>query len=145
MPVLVGVQRTVAVQRIRARGLVPSVSETEDPSPAGEVINQSPSAGTRVEPGSSVSIEVSEGEAKASVPTVIGMERRDAVEAIRAAGLQPTVQEQETDVPSQAGRVTDQFPPPGSEVEEGASVNIVVGKLANGSTAPEAVEEEELP
>ena len=145
VPVLVGIQRTVAVQRIRARGLVPSVSETEDPSPAGEVISQSPSAGTRVEPGSSVSIEVSEGEAKASVPTVIGMERRDAVEAIRAAGLTPTVQEQETEVPSQAGRVTDQFPPPGSEVEEGTGVNIVVGKLANGATVPEAVEEEELP
>ena len=40
------------------------------------------------------------------------------------------MQEEETEVPSQVGRVTDQFPPPGSEVEPGATVTIVVGKQA---------------
>ena len=33
-------------------------------------------------------------------------ERRAAVEAVRAAGLSPSVQEEETDVPQQIGRVT---------------------------------------
>jgi serine/threonine-protein kinase len=141
VPVLVGAQREVAVQRLSGRGLTASVSEEENAAPAGQVISQSPSAGTEVEPGSTVAIVVSSGEEEeeaAKAPNVIGKERREAVEAIRAAGLQPAVEEEETEVPSQVGRVTDQFPPPGSELEPGATVTITVGKQA-----VEAVEEEE--
>jgi serine/threonine-protein kinase len=128
VPVVVGYQVATAEQQIRAAGLEPSVSEAPDVAPEGQVIRQSPSAGGRVEPGSTVSIVVSEGEEMASVPTVIGKLRPDAVTALREAGLDPTVSEQETDVPSKVGKVTDQFPPPGAEVEPGASVTIVVGK-----------------
>ncbi|HET8813826.1 MAG TPA: PASTA domain-containing protein [Solirubrobacterales bacterium] len=130
VPVLVGAQREVAVQRIRSQGLEPSVSEEESSSPRGEVIRQEPDAGSRVEPGSTVSIVVSSGEEQASVPNVIGQLRREAVEAIRAAGLQPSVEEEETEIPGQIGRVTDQFPPPGTEAEPGATVTITVGKRA---------------
>jgi beta-lactam-binding protein with PASTA domain/predicted Ser/Thr protein kinase len=132
VPVLVGTQRRIAVQQIRGRGLAPSVSEEESNSPAGEVIGQSPSAGTAVEPGSTVAIVVSSGreEEVAKAPNVIGEERRQAVEAIRAAGLTPSVEEEETEVPGKIGRVVDQFPPPGSELEPGATVTITVGKRA---------------
>jgi eukaryotic-like serine/threonine-protein kinase len=141
VPVLVGVQREVAVQRLSGRGLTPSVSEEESSSPKGQVIRQSPSAGTQVEPGSSVTIVVSSGEEEekeAKVPNVIGQERREAVEAVRAAGLTPQVEEEETEVAGQVGRVTDQFPPPGSELEPKSTVTITVGKRA-----PEPAEEEE--
>ena len=135
VPVLVGTQRSVAVQQIRGRGLSPSVEEEESAKPAGEVISQSPSAGSELPRGSAVSIVVSKGEAKATVPNVIGKERAEAVEMLRAADLTPTVQESETEVPQQVGRVTDQFPPPGSEVEPGSSVTVVVGKRAAESEA----------
>jgi serine/threonine-protein kinase len=132
VPVLVGSKRRVAVQRIRGFGLTPSVSEEENAAAAGEVIRQSPSAGTQVEPGSTVSIVVSSGEEEetAKVPNVIGKERRAAVEAIRAAGLQPAVEEEETAVPGKVGRVIDQFPPPGQELEPGATVTVTVGTRA---------------
>ncbi|HET9676407.1 MAG TPA: PASTA domain-containing protein [Solirubrobacterales bacterium] len=132
VPVLVGSKRRVAVEAIRGAGLVPGVSEEENSAPAGEVIRQSPSAGTEVEPGSTVSIVVSSGEEEevAKVPNVIGKERREAVEAVRAAGLQPVVEEEETEVPGQVGKVIDQFPPPGQELEPGATVTITVGKRA---------------
>jgi serine/threonine-protein kinase len=142
VPVLVGTQRSVAVQQIRGRGLVVAVSEEESSSPAGQVIRQSPSAGAEVDPGSTVSIVVSKGVEKTTVPNVIGQLRSEAVTELRAAGLVPTVQEQETEVPSQVGRVTDQFPPPGSKVRNGAEVTVVVGKQTNSSTEPEAGEEE---
>jgi len=74
------------------------------------------------------------------VPSVIGKERREAVELIRAAGLTPSVEEEETEVPSQVGRVTDQFPPPGTEGEPGDTVTITVGKQA-AATPEEAGEE----
>jgi serine/threonine-protein kinase len=137
VPVLVGTTRSLAVQQIRGRGLVPSVSEEQSSKPQGQVIRQAPSAGSELPRGSGVSIVVSKGEKKSKVPNVIGNERREAVEALRAAGLEPRVQEQQTEVPSQVGRVTDQFPPPGSEVKPGSSVTIVVGKPAPGGSEPE--------
>jgi eukaryotic-like serine/threonine-protein kinase len=138
VPVLVGTQRAVAVQQIRARGFVPNVTEEESSAPEGEVIRQSPAAGSELPQGASISIVVSEEEEAVTVPNVIGMERGTAVDELRAAGLAPSVQEQETEVPSQVGRITDQFPPPGAEVERGTGVTLVVGKRAVGSTAPEA-------
>jgi serine/threonine-protein kinase len=128
VPILVETQRSVAVQKIRSLGLVPSVSEQTSPAPTGQVIRQAPSAGSMVDPGSTVSITVSKGEEKATVPNVIGNLRPDAVTALREAGLRPSVSEQETEVPSKVGRVTDQFPPPGSEVDPGSTVTVVVGK-----------------
>ena len=139
VPVLVGTQRRVAVQQIRGRGLTASVGEEESSSPTGEVIRQSPSAGTQVEPGSTVAIVVSSGrkEEVAAAPNVIGRERREAVEAIRAAGLTPEVEEEETEVPSQVGRVIDQFPPPGKQLAPKATVTITVGKRAAKSLEEE--------
>jgi eukaryotic-like serine/threonine-protein kinase len=142
VPVLVGAQRSLAVQQIRGRGFNPSVEEEASEAPAGQVLRQAPSAGSQLPAGSTVSIVVSKGEEKAKVPNIIGKLRADAVEALRAEGLEPTVSEQETEVPSQVGRVTDQFPPPGSEVKPGSSVTVVVGKRASSSTEPELEEEE---
>lgn len=131
VPVLAGTQRSVAVQQIRGLGLVPSVSEEESSSPPGQVIRQSPNAGEKVTEGSTVSIVVAKGKQKVKVPNVIGKERREAVELIREAGLAPFVEEEETEVPSQIGRVLDQFPTPGSQQDPGTEVTIVVGKRAS--------------
>ncbi len=131
VPVLAGTQRSVAVQQIRGLGLVPSVSEEESSSPPGQVIRQSPNAGTKVSQGSTVSIVVAKGKQKVRVPNVIGKERREAVELIREAGLAPFVEEEETEVPSQIGRVVDQFPTPGSEQDPGSEVTLIVGKRAS--------------
>ncbi len=138
VPVLVGSQRGVAVERIHERGLVPNVREEESSAPAGQVIRQSPNAGSELPHGASVTIVVSKEEETLSVPNAIGVERKTAVEEMREFGLKTSVQEQETDVPSQVGRVTDQFPPPGSEVKAGSLVTLVVGKAAASATAPES-------
>jgi beta-lactam-binding protein with PASTA domain/predicted Ser/Thr protein kinase len=137
VPVVVGSQRSLAVQQIRGRGFTPSVEEVESKQPEGQVIRQAPSAGSQLPPGSTVAITVSKGEEKATAPNVIGKERAEAVEAVREAGLKPAVQEQETEVPSQVGRVTDQFPPPNSELKPGSVVTIVVGKAAQTAVEPE--------
>jgi serine/threonine-protein kinase len=143
VPVLAGTQRSVAVQQIRGRGFTPSVEEEASAKPAGEVIRQAPNAGSQLPAGSTVSIVVSQGEEKAQAPNVIGKLRAEAVEAVRAAGLKPVVQEQLTEVPSQVGRATDQFPPPSSELKPGSTVTVVVGKAASaGSEETEAGEEE---
>jgi beta-lactam-binding protein with PASTA domain/predicted Ser/Thr protein kinase len=141
VPVLVGSDRSAAVQRIRGRGLEASISEEESSSPAGKVLAQSPDAGTELPVGSTVSIVVSSGKEQAVVPNVIGRERHEAVTAMREAGLAVTVEEEETEVESQIGRVVDQFPPPGKKVEPGAEGTLVVGRRA----AEVLPEEEEIP
>jgi serine/threonine-protein kinase len=102
------------------------------------VISQSPSAGSEVEAGSTVAIVVSSGKRQAKVPNVVGKLRSEAVEAVRGAGLSPSVEEEETEVEGKIGRALDQFPPFGSEVEPGDTVTIVVGKRA--AAAPEEEE-----
>jgi serine/threonine-protein kinase len=139
VPVLVGSQRRLAVQQIRGRGLTPGVSEEESARPAGEVISQSPSAGSEVEPGATVAIVVSAGKEQSKVPNVIGRLREEAVLALREAGLEPTVEEEETEVQGKIGRVLDQFPPPGSELAPGDAVTIVVGRPQ--ALSPEGEEE----
>jgi beta-lactam-binding protein with PASTA domain/predicted Ser/Thr protein kinase len=61
VPVVVGSQRSLAVQQIRGRGFTPSVEEVESKQPEGQVIRQAPSAGSQLPPGSTVSITVSKG------------------------------------------------------------------------------------
>jgi serine/threonine protein kinase len=136
VPVLVGAQRTVAVQQIRSRGLVASVSEETSSSPVGQVVRQSPSAGSEVEPGSTVSIVVSKGQQKVTVPSLIGELRSEAVTTLREAGLKPIVSEQETEASSKVGHVIDQLPSSGAKVERGSEVTVVIGKVASEPTKP---------
>jgi serine/threonine-protein kinase len=136
VPVLVGSQRNVAVERLRGRGLEPSVSEQPSSQPVGRVLSQSPSAGTGVTEGSIVSIVVSSGVERVAVPGVVGLDRPDAVTELRDAGFAVTVAEQETDLPGQVGRVLSQSPSGGTRVERGSEVTITVGRApASGTEA----------
>ncbi len=139
VPVLVGSQRATAVQQIRGRGLEPVVSEEESSEPAGQVIRQSPSAGGQVTHGTAVSIVVAKAKKQAKVPNVIGDERREAVEAIRATGLTPLVEEEETEDEEKIGRVIEQLPRSGEKVEPGSEVTLIVGKRAAVGAGEEEV------
>ncbi|MBS1846401.1 MAG: PASTA domain-containing protein [Actinobacteria bacterium] len=130
VPVLVDKQRRLAVQEIRARGLTPEVGEEESNAPVGRVLRQSPSAGKELEPGSTVAIVVSSGRETVKMPGVVGSERREAVEEVRAAGLTPVVEEEETRNEAKIGLVTRQSPSGGSELTPGAEVTLIVGKRA---------------
>ena len=70
------------------------------------------------------------------VPNVIGDLRSNAVSTLRSAGFAVTVNLQETSVPAQDGRVTDQFPAPGSARAMGTEVTIFVAQLTPPPTTP---------
>jgi eukaryotic-like serine/threonine-protein kinase len=148
VPVLVDKQRRLAVQEIRARGLVPEVGEEESNAPVGRVLRQSPSAGQELEPGSTLQIVVSAGRETRKMPGVVGFERREAVETVREAGLTPVVQEEETRNEAKIGMVTRQAPSGGTELTPGTEVTLIVGKRAAAvpeESEPEEVEEEGTP
>lgn len=136
VPVLVGAQRSVAVEQIRGAGLIASVSEETSSQKADQVIRQTPSAGAEVDPNSTVTIVVSKGPQRVGVPNVIGKLRSEAVMTLREAGLKPAVREQETETATQSGRVLSEFPPAGTKVEKGAEVTVSVGKLASEAGEP---------
>jgi serine/threonine-protein kinase len=142
VPVLVDKQRRLAVQEIRARGLTPEVGEEESGQPVGRVLRQAPSAGQELEPGSTVQIVVSSGRETKKMPGVVDQERREAVETVRAAGLTPVVEEEETRNEEKIGVVLRQSPRGGTELTPGAEVTLIVGKRA-AVVPKEEVETEE--
>ena len=116
---------------------MPEVGEEESNSAVGRVLRQSPSAGQELEPGSTVQIVVSSGRETVRMPGVVGLERREAVEEVRAAGLTPLVEEEETLNEAKIGLVTRQSPHGGNELTPGAEVTLIVGKRAAVEAPPE--------
>ena len=142
VPPVVGETKNAAEQQLSAVGLESSSSEEASDRPAGEVISQSPDAGTRVEAGSTVDLVVSSGPepvTEVDVPNVVGLTRADAVSNLRSLGLSPSVQEQPTDIEPQDGRVIDQNPGGGTTVKEGTRVVVTVGvfQSSGGVNSPD--------
>jgi eukaryotic-like serine/threonine-protein kinase len=136
VPAVVGRSSDAAKQAIKGRGLNYAVSFAQSQKQSGTVLSQSPDAGTRVSVGDTVAIVVSQGVQKVTVPNVIGDLRSNAVSTLRGRGFSVAVNVVDTSVPSQDGRVTDQFPAPGSKLAKGDEVTIFVGRLTGSPTTP---------
>lgn len=129
VPPLVGATLDAAEQRLSAKGLEFSSSQTESDRPEGEVLTQSPDAGTKVDPGSTVELTVSSGPADttASIPNVVGLTSDEAQSELSAAGFTVSFQEQSTDIQPQDGRVIDQNPSGGGTASQGTRIVVVIG------------------
>lgn len=139
VPNVVGMTQAIAQSAIVSANLaVGQVTQAYDETvPAGNVISQSPGAGTSVYIGSLVDLTVSLGKA-VTVPNVAGMTQTEAETAILAADLalgQITQQCSDT-VP--AGYVISQSPAAGLIVLAGSSVDMMVS--LGMATVPDVVE-----
>jgi beta-lactam-binding protein with PASTA domain len=137
VPDVTGLTRDSAVARLRDEGLEVAVDEQESDEPEGDVISQSPSGGTRVTRGETVTITISTGRPQVSVPDVVGMSEERASSRLGAAGLNPVRQERQVTDPAQDGVVIEQRPGAGTEVDEGSQVVIVIGVLEQQDTLEE--------
>jgi serine/threonine-protein kinase len=95
--------------------------------PAGVVLGQNPSGGTKVRKGSRVVLAVSRGPnpTLTAVPNVVGQTKRTAMTTLQNAGF--TVQVLTVSNPSQSGRVVDEQPAGSTRAPQGSSVTIYVG------------------
>jgi beta-lactam-binding protein with PASTA domain len=135
VPDVTGLSQASAEARLRDAHLAVSVDEQESEDvPEGDVISQDPAAGTELVRGSTVTIAVSTGVPKVSVPNVVGMREARANSALTRAGLSPVREEREVTDPDQDGVVIEQRPGSGSEVDKGSDVVIVVGVLKQDDT-----------
>jgi serine/threonine protein kinase/beta-lactam-binding protein with PASTA domain len=119
------IQRT-----IRAAGLRSDVQTISSTQPTGTILSVSPSSGTSVARGSTVTVVVSSGPARVTVPAVVGLSEADAKAKLTADGLTYNTDQQQTSDPGQIGIVISQDPPPGGKASKGDPVTIVVGTAA---------------
>jgi beta-lactam-binding protein with PASTA domain/predicted Ser/Thr protein kinase len=135
VPDVTGLSRESAESRLRGAHLVAEVDEQEsDDVQEGDVISQSPGAGSKLARNSTVTITVSTGKPKVSVPNVVGMKEAKANSTLSGAGLTPVREEREVTDPEQDGVVIEQRPGSGSDADKGSQVVIVVGVLKQDDT-----------
>ena len=89
VPNVVGLDVDEAQTVISGRGLtVGKVEQVEkDDVPAGKVVQTDPPRFAKVNPGTTVALEISKGISKVKVPNVRRMTKRKATKAMEAAGL----------------------------------------------------------
>jgi serine/threonine-protein kinase len=103
-----------------------SVLSTSATAAPGEVLKQTPAAGTDVADGTVVVLTVSAASPRIEVPAVVGLKASDAARAIRDAGFEAQIRLVQSTRP--AGTVLDQAPSPGTELEEESIVKLDVAK-----------------
>ena len=100
--------------------------------PQNTVVSQSPPAGTKVAPGTTVTLNVSEG--GTNVPNVIGQTQAAATQELQGKGfmVQPVLS---TNAPAGTtpGTVFSMSPGPGTNAQSGATITIQVAAAATTS------------
>jgi len=132
VPEVVGLTQDAAEAELQRRGLEVRVRERPSEEREGTVIDQDPAAGSELKRGDTVTIVVSTGPERVTVPNVVGSLLDEARASLRAAGLKVTVRRRAVSDATDDGRVVDQSPSAGVEVERGTDVVLFVGKLASG-------------
>src|SRR5436305_7287901 len=126
IPDVTGKQDSVATATLQDAGFKVSEVKQDSNQPKGEVISQSPTSGVSLAEGTRVTITVSRGIPKVSVPDVTGKSTADATNTLKSAGFNVSVNELEASK-DQVGKVISQSPGAGSQQDKGSTVTITVG------------------
>jgi eukaryotic-like serine/threonine-protein kinase len=141
VPDVVGLPEAVAAQAVQNRGFEVEVEPRTNPDvERGTVAAQDPRPNTMAEEGSTVVLTVSTGPGEAPVPTVVGMRRDAAEEAVRDAGFRPEVERVFSDEVEE-GRVVEASPPEGTSAELGSTVTLRVSRGPEPVRVPDVVGE----
>lgn len=112
--------------------------------PEGQVISSDPEAGSTVDHGSAVALEVSKGREPATVPDVVGMTQDEAETAIAAAGLAVGDVSEEFSDDVDRGSVISSDPASGADgAHVGDSVALVASKGPETVTVPDVTGNQE--
>ncbi|HEY0393344.1 MAG TPA: Stk1 family PASTA domain-containing Ser/Thr kinase [Candidatus Elarobacter sp.] len=127
VPNLVGKTYDDARRALAAMGLTLTTDQrtANDDIPANVIISQSPEPGSTVQPRASVSVMVSTGPSSVTVPNVAGNDVQAAQDALRGAGLVPSIS-WAVDVANPTGKISRQNPDAGAKVKKGSRVSIYV-------------------
>jgi len=121
--------------------LVETQSRPSRSVPAGRVIGSTPPAGENVECGATVTLLVSKGPNLVALEDLVGLSQQVAEAHLERAGLIANVDTQDADEPE--GQVIAQDPGPGSELQKGEEVTIIVSTGVGAVTVPDVVGQSE--
>ncbi|OUQ48718.1 Stk1 family PASTA domain-containing Ser/Thr kinase [Lachnoclostridium sp. An118] len=138
VPNVVGQDEADAQKTLEDAGFKVESTAVYSSQPQGEVVATTPEAGTQAAKGSTVTIQVSKGEEKVSVPDVRGTDENTAKNTLSGAGLKVTVTTDYSDSVAQ-GNVISQDPSGGTKVDAGTNVNIVVSLGSRPVSVPSVV------
>jgi hypothetical protein len=139
VPDVVGLHSEDAQAKLVDANFTPIVEKVDSFEPVNTVIAQTPGAGASAVLGSAVKIEVSNGKGKpVTVPRVTGLTKTAAVNALDKAGLVAQIRFVDVNEHSQDGIVIAQSPigDGTKQVDEGATVNLDVGRYAGEGNGP---------
>jgi beta-lactam-binding protein with PASTA domain len=134
VPNVVGRSRDDAVAQLTDRGLESRVVEVPSGEPVNTVTGQSPKAGTRLDQGTTVRINVSSGPRPVEVPSVEGQPFESANAQLLAVEFKVSRQDVESDQPE--GTVVDQDPEGGSSAARGSTVTLSVSRGPTTEAVP---------
>jgi serine/threonine-protein kinase len=125
VPNVIGIKDTAAKKKLNDVGLEIDIEQVVDEQPAGTVIAQNPTFGTRVKEGTVVSVSVSSGPGEEQVPDVEGRERREARKILTDAGFE-VEERKEPSSDVEEGRAIGTQPSAGTELQLGRTVTLIV-------------------
>ncbi|MGB8946551.1 MAG: Stk1 family PASTA domain-containing Ser/Thr kinase [Streptomyces sp.] len=105
--------------------------------PKGEICSQDPGANATVKKGDTISVTVSTGAPKVSVPKVIGLDIDAATKKLESPKYQFDVDTKPVESSGTPGEVLDQDPFAGTDVEKGSKITLEVAKKADKATVPD--------
>jgi beta-lactam-binding protein with PASTA domain len=126
VPNTVGLSAADAIKKLQAKNFTPHIVQVVSKKAPGTVVTQKPAAGASARPDATVTLGVSKGGAKVTVPNVVGQTEAAAVTAIHGQGLDATVALVSSSKPRQT--VVAQSPAAGAKVDQGTAVRINVSK-----------------
>lgn len=130
VPDVIGMPQVTALITISSVGLAVGTitAQTSTTFASGDVISQSPVAGTSVSAGSAVNLIVSTGSTpvSVSVPNVVGMTQAAASTAITGAGLVVGSVTSQSSSTVASGDVISESPAAATSVSPGSAVNLVI-------------------
>ncbi|KUM75599.1 Stk1 family PASTA domain-containing Ser/Thr kinase [Streptomyces griseorubiginosus] len=103
----------------------------------GNICEQDPTAGTKVDKNTAVNIVVSTGAPKVAVPSVLGQDVDQATETLEGDKYQFVVKTKQEESAEKPGTVLSQDPKLGAEVEKGSTVTLTIAKAEEKSTVPD--------
>jgi beta-lactam-binding protein with PASTA domain len=112
-------------------GFTVETNEVDSDQPEGTVVDQDPKGGSEVEPGSTVTLDVSKGKSEEdqfTMPNIIGASEAQAEIGLRQLGWtgEFNVQDGETDDPNQLGQIIDAQFGAGQQVDKDQDIGITV-------------------
>jgi serine/threonine-protein kinase len=132
VPNVTNLQEQAAITALTNEGLNYHVNQVQSSDPQNTVVSQSPPAGTKVAPGTMITLNVSEG--GTTVPNVIGQTQAAATQELQGKGfeVQPVLS---TNAPAGTtpGTVFSMSPGPGTNAQSGATITIQVAEAATTS------------